>query len=91
LPKKTLERCVEATFFIKVSDGENRVLNAVSVSDSLKDTISEKDIMHIENPMYPFTIGEKPKSKSFRTFLEPLLITIVTGGIIYSFYTFRSK
>ena len=89
--KKSLTRIVSAELFLQVTDADNKVLSSSVGQKTLRDRITKKVIQDIENPRYPFTIGITDQGHSYRRYVEPFLITAVTAGVIYSFYSFRSK
>ncbi len=54
------------------------------------DSIDRASISRIENKAYAFTTGPHLPATLFHKVIEPILITLITGGIIYVFYSFRS-
>jgi len=55
-----------------------------------RDKISATDLKTVENEMYSFSQGTKQESKFVKRFLEPVVITGATAGVIYLFYILRS-
>ncbi|MBN2410884.1 hypothetical protein JXQ31_04270 [candidate division KSB1 bacterium] len=90
LPENKQNRKVNIEFYIKILDPDNRILLSTVINESYSDTINVNNINHIENKNLPFTVGERSKSL-VSELLEPLLVTLITGSIIYIFYSFRSN
>jgi len=90
LPENNLYRQVNIEFYVKISDSDHRVLFSDDFKEVFSDTIKVNNIKNIENNNLPFTIGNRSKSLVSRL-LEPLLVTLITGSIIYIFYSFRSN
>lgn len=55
------------------------------------DWIPANEIDVVENPNIPFTQANYPSSLSTKKIIEPILITGVTGIIIFLFYSLRSR
>ncbi|MFQ5825038.1 MAG: hypothetical protein ACE5JB_13370, partial [bacterium] len=55
------------------------------------DWISSKKIRQLETRNLPFTQGVFLNGKGKSKFLEPIVITGVTGIIIFLFYSLRSR
>ncbi|MBN2357253.1 hypothetical protein JXO59_14145 [candidate division KSB1 bacterium] len=89
--KGRMERLVQVALLLRILDDDDRVLFSQTVSHDVQDSIRRKDIHRIENPAYSFTKGEIKSAGLLNRLLEPLLVTIVTGGIIYLFYSFRTQ
>ncbi|MBD3378227.1 hypothetical protein GF406_24575 [candidate division KSB1 bacterium] len=85
-----VERKVSATASLVFKIG-NEISASQTFKKSLLDTIKINDLQQIENSLYPFTIGEKPESGAWQKWLEPGLLIGLSAGIIYMFYSFRSK
>ncbi len=85
-----IERKISATANLVFKEG-SEITASQKFEKSLLDTIKIADWQRIENRLYPFTIGEKPESGAWQKWLEPGLIVGLSAGIIYMFYSFRSK
>ena len=83
-------RTIQASLYILFTDPEKRIVASQSSSLSLQDTVLVKDLKTIEDVQYDFTRGDRSRSL-FSIVLEPLLLTAVTGLVVYFFYSFRSK
>ncbi|MDZ7262519.1 MAG: hypothetical protein ONB05_10495 [candidate division KSB1 bacterium] len=55
------------------------------------DEVPGRLINELENPAFPFTCSRIPAETGWGRILEPVLILGVTGGVIYLFYSFKSK
>ncbi|MFQ5602016.1 MAG: hypothetical protein ACE5HS_01960 [bacterium] len=58
---------------------------------AISDWISAKSVPTLENPNLPFTKGKFTRSERENSLIKPLLITGVTGLIVYLFYALRSR
>lgn len=50
-----------------------------------------EDISGIENQSIPFTVGQMVDDKEHASILQPLLVSVATGVIVYLFYALRSR
>lgn len=91
LPSGTTERNITGSVFIKTLAPDNRILLAQNFSQSYKDAVRAEHVSRFEDNRYPFTIAKKKARGFFNAFMEPFLVTAASGGIIYIFYSFRSK
>ncbi len=77
--------------YVKYQNSAGELLFAGELEHTLIDTIRSDRIAALENQAYPFTAGERKPPSRLKGLLEPFVITAVTGGIIYLFYSFRSN
>ena len=91
LTSSNVERLITCELGIKCVDENSQVVASGIIEKSFSDIISSKDIKLVENSNYFFTIGEKNSKGMFGSLFEPIIISAITGGIIYSFYSYRSK
>ena len=90
LSENKQNRQVNIEFYFRILDSDHRILLADDIKETYSDTINVNNIKHIENNNLPFTIGNRSKSLVSKL-LEPLLVTLITGSVIYIFYSFRSN
>ncbi len=90
LPENKQNRKVNIEFYVKILDPDKQILLAAGIKKSYSDTINVNIIDRIEDKNLPFTVGERQKNL-VSELLEPLLVTLITGSIIYIFYSFRSN
>ncbi|HPG38034.1 MAG TPA: hypothetical protein PLP19_06480 [bacterium] len=92
-PGLSRDRCLRTAtinMFVQVTAPDQQVIFSGSRQMTGVDTILVRQIDKLENPEFLFTIGAK--SKSFISGLvEPVLVMVITGIVIYIFYSFRSK
>jgi hypothetical protein len=86
-----ITRLVSCALSLTVYDGDGKVVISKIVNDSMSDNIGMNQIETVENEHYPFTVGPHLRKKFYKSLIEPVLVSVITGGIVYSFYTFRSK
>ncbi len=79
---------VEIILSLYAADGELLVLKTDRHTSI--DTLRKKDISFVENSAFPLTIGKTTK-KFWSRATEPFFVSVVTGFIIYLFYSYRSK
>ena len=89
--KSPINRLVSCSLSLTVYDGDGKVVVSKVANDSISDNINVDQIESVENKHYAFTVGPHPRKKFLKSLIEPVLISVITGGIVYSFYTFRSK
>ena len=87
---KYVERRICVECYVQCLDTLNQVLFSRFLVQSKRDRIRKKHINHVENPLIPMTHKSQITSK-WQKFVEPLLISLVSGTIITIFYTYRSK
>jgi hypothetical protein len=85
--KHRVIRKIQSELHLALTGADKGILVSQTLSFAFHDTVNVKEIHELENPRYPFTIAPYKRSLYF----EPLLVSIVTGTIIYFFYSFRSK
>jgi len=88
--KKTFKRKSSIDLFIKIVSPDQEILLSQTAQHAVQDTIKKSDINRVENPRLEFTVGNRPTSL-WLNIVEPVAVSLVTGMIIYSFYTFRSR
>ncbi len=89
--KKMLQRSLHIEFAVRILDAENRLLFSQILSRDSQDVIGRKDLAAVENSALPFTVGKMESRPLFERMIEPLVISCVTGGIIYLFYSMRTQ
>lgn len=87
---KYIRRNVFVDCYVKCTASKRRVLFSRSLHKSMSDKISRKDLSLIENPLIASTHAEKPVSR-WKQWIEPLIVSVVSGTIITLFYSYRSK
>jgi hypothetical protein len=87
---KKSERHIDIELHVRLVDSKNSILHDDIVKRTKTDTLFTKELKNMEDINYPFTIGKKNQSFLKRVY-EPVLITMITGWIIYLFYSYRSQ
>lgn len=90
LQRHQVARVCRADLHIRLVDPRQRILITDNFGSSIRDVIDKKQIERVENVRYPFATASRSKG-FFKTWVEPLTVSAVTGTIIYLFYSFRSK
>lgn len=85
-----ISRCVHAELYLKLLSPSRQILFSGIQKKTLCDEIRPKDVQRVENEKYPFTMGKRNRS-FLAKILEPTIVSLVTGGIIYLFYSYRSQ
>ncbi len=88
---KSLRRTVHLRVYLKVVNPEQEIVYADAVSNDLIDHINKNDLKSIENEHLPFTIGTGIKKGGFVKLLQPIIISLLTAGIVYTFDSYRSQ
>jgi len=89
--RAVLQRLIATELLITILRPSRKVILSESKRAFFQDLIAAQNVAQLETPELSFTQGEKPKQAGALSWLEPLLVAVVTGGIVYSFYSFRSK
>jgi hypothetical protein len=88
--KKRAKRQVNIQLFARILDPQNKILVAETITRTSVDTILTKQVKNVENAGLPFTVGEQKKTWLAGLY-EPMIVTIITGMVIFLFYSFRSQ
>ena len=82
---------LEANSFIIDKNGE--ITNLKNFYSRMQDTLNSYELQIIEDPIYPFTKGKVPTSKSnwYDEILEPAIIITASIVSVVLFFTVRSK
>ncbi len=90
LKAKKLQRNVDVEIFISVKGANKKLLLSRVLKQSRSDTVNVNDKKRIENPQQSFTQGSQRQS-FIRKISEPVIVSLITGFIIYLFYSYRSQ
>lgn len=90
IPDKKVERHVDVQLHVRCVDSKKIILKDEIITRTFTDTITAKEIKTVENIKFPFTKGEQKRS-FLKKMYEPVLLTLLTGWIIYLFYSYRSQ
>jgi hypothetical protein len=90
LASESVERRIETELFLAITAPGDRILHTQTYARNFTDVIPASETKKLENVRYPFTMPEGSTSLFSRLF-EPAIVTMITGFVIYSFFTFRSK
>ena len=91
--KKNIQRNLVADFFVEFSsNSENKILFSKRFQHENIDILKENEIKIVQNPQLLFTLGILEQSKGvYKKWLEPVFLFAISGGVIYLFYSIRSK
>ena len=87
--KKRFERTIQIQIKWHITNSQDQILSSDMLEKTFQDTVVTK-IKDIENIHYPFTSGTRKKSVLGALF-EPAFVTLLTGLVIYLFYSYRSQ
>ena len=59
--------------------------------DTLIDTVRHEDIGKLEIETMPLTVGNWQKPAARSNWLEPAVLTVLTGAVVYALYKLRSQ
>jgi len=91
LPADSIARTATVAFYLKAIAPDHRILVAKRFCKSRGDKIGAGEIEKVESAAFPFTRSQRKARSFFSAIVEPIIITIASGGVIYIFYSFRSK
>ncbi|OPZ81199.1 MAG: hypothetical protein BWY77_00750 [bacterium ADurb.Bin431] len=84
-------RTVSSRLHLKYLDERGELIFSRELIGSVSDTLARGQIAAVEDPALPFTIGKRPQPSRLKRMAEPVVMALITGGIIYLFYSFRSN
>ncbi len=87
----SLLRTLWVKCYLRLTHPDNRLIVSTTQVDSITDIIGPDELERIENSQLPYTQGEKPENRNWRRFVEPTIVSVITGVVIYSFYSLRSR
>jgi hypothetical protein len=89
----SLKRVALINFFLRVlQEPFGEVLWSGELSAQKNDSVSAENLESLENPNIPFTKGKLSEPPEHdRKLLQTLLISGVTGAIVYLLYALRSR
>ncbi len=91
--KDELTRIIDlnATLYFLEKNGEIKLLDKLNTS--YKDQLSVEDVSAVENSLFPFTQGNKPKPKKsfFDEIIEPVIIVSTAIITVVLFFSVRTK
>lgn len=87
---KKIERTANVDVYLRVQGDNGELLVSKRLKEARVDTLPRNDIAWIENANLEFTHGQLAKSFLGRT-VQPVVVSLITGFIIYLFYSYRSK
>lgn len=61
------------------------------LEDTLLDTVRHEDIVNLELETVPLTLGTWQKTAARSNWIEPAVLTILTGAVVYALYKLRSQ
>lgn len=82
---------INATLHFLEKNGEIKLLDKLNTS--YKDQLSVEDVSAVENSLFPFTQGNKPKPKKslFEEIIEPVIIVSTAIITVVLFFSVRTK
>ena len=87
---KSVERTCEIELHLELVDSQQKVLFSESLKESYQDTLKKRDIKSVENVELAYTHGRQQGSLLSKIY-EPILISVITGMVIFLFYSYRSQ
>lgn len=88
--KAKLRRQVNVELYLHIKDANNKLLFSNTLKRTRSDTIKTADVKRVENLELSFTRGAQRRS-FLGKIAEPVVVSLVTGFVIYLFYSYRSK
>ena len=87
---KIITRTIKVELHVRVKNNHDELLFSKILTETRADTLPRRKISTIENPDLDFTHGEMKESFWSKT-AQPIVVSLITGFIIYLFYSYRSK
>ena len=90
--KKTVQRKQIVSLDIRALHGQNgKVIFVKRFTKQFVDSVRIENISKIENQNFPFTAAKIPVNLGLKKYLEPFIVLLTSVGIIYMFFSLRSK
>lgn len=89
--KGIFARHIQVAWFIKLQTASGVVLFLDNITKSYQDQIARNAVAVIENRNLAITQGHLPDSGTYTKYIEPIVVSIVSGLIIYLFFIMRSN
>lgn len=86
-----LTRFIQAVWFMKLQTATGAVLFLDTMTKSYEDQIDRNDVAQVENSNLSVTQGQLPAAGTFAKYVEPVVVSFVSGLIIYLFFIMRSN
>lgn len=87
---KKIERTISAALHLRIQKSNGALLFSKILKETKVDTLPRSKIGLIENADMEFTHGQMTKS-FLSSMVQPVVVSLITGFIIYLFYSYRSK
>lgn len=89
-PSYCLRTIALTSQFVQSEPSGGKIISARTISVSNTDTVRYADVDRLKDPFLPKTEYTAPTATFLETLVEPVIITIASGVIIYLFFTIRS-
>jgi hypothetical protein len=86
--KSWIKREAQVALSFNLSDPDGRILWSKRGERKNSDLLRKEDLFSLNNRQYPFLCPEVPAS-TWGKYLEPAVVTVVVGGLIYLFFANR--
>lgn len=87
---KSYEREIKANIDFYYTNVDKSISHSFTGELMNVDIIAGTDIESVENSILPFTLGVREEQKFLKRILEPAIVTVVTIGVVYLFFSLRS-
>ena len=84
------QRAVELLLAFHYKNNQESILYTYSKSIKKIDVVRRSEIAQLENKFYSFSQGQKIESSLWSKFIEPVIVTAATAGVVYLFFSLRS-
>lgn len=86
--KSWIKRESQVALSFNLSDADGKILWSKRGERKNSDLIKKEELISLNNQQYPFLCPEVPQS-TWGKYLEPAVVTVVVGGLIYLFFANR--
>lgn len=77
---------------VRLLDGKTGFVKLLdNASGQFADTVQVNLLKQLEDESYPFTSAKLPENQGIRKYFEPFVVMATTAGVIYLFFSLRSK
>ena len=89
--ERKVERSISLSLVVTIlSASSGRILYSQTIKKASSDTVLYSQVNELLDDSLPFTMTVQPQLSFFDSIIEPVVVTVASGVVIYLFFTIRS-
>ena len=89
--ERKVERSISLSLVVTIlSASSGRILYSQTIKKASSDTVLYSQVDELLDDSLPFTMTVQPQLSFFDSIIEPVVVTVASGVVIYLFFTIRS-